>query len=88
MAELPLEASSDMYQWGRVIDYLADAILWDRDFEFSESFLDMDPEILRERRQILGIDDDYFTQIAPDPPPAEVAKLVSATREIVRQKPR
>ncbi|MAI72492.1 MAG: hypothetical protein CMM01_16515 [Rhodopirellula sp.] len=88
LEELPLEASGDMHQWERVIDYLTDAILWDRDFEFSGNFLDMDPEILRERRQSLGIDDNYFTQIAPDPRPAEVAELVSATRKIVRQKPR
>jgi len=86
--ELPLEASGDLHQWEHVIDYLADAILWDRDFELSGTFLDMDPEILRERRQILGIDDDYYTQVAPDPRPAEVAELVSATRKIVRQKPR
>ena len=88
LEELPLEASSDLQQWERLIDYLADAILWDRDFEFIGNFLDMDPEILRERRKILGIDDDYFTQIAPDPGPTELAELVSATRKIVRQKPR
>ena len=88
LEDLPLEASGDMHQWDCVIDYLADAILWDRDFEFSGAFLDMDPEILRERRQSLGIDEDYFTRIPPDPRPAEVAELVSATRKIVRQKPR
>ena len=88
LEELPLEASSDLRQWERVIDYLADAILWDRDFELTGKFLDMDPEIMRERRNILGIDDDYFTQIAPDPRPTELTELVSATRKIVRQKPR
>ncbi len=88
LQELPLEASGDMQQWERVIDYLADAVLWDRDFEFSGTFLDMDPEISQERRQMLGIDEDYFTQIAPDPRPAEIPELVSATRRIVRQKPR
>ncbi len=86
--ELPLEASGDIKQWELVIDYLADSILWDRDFEISGDFLDEDPEISRERRQLLGIEDDYFTQIAPDPRPSEVAGLVSATREIVRRKPR
>ncbi len=88
LEELPLEASSDLQQWERVVDYLADVVLWDRDFEFTDTFLDMDPEILRERRQMLGIEHDYFTQIAPDPRPAELAELVSATRRIVRQKPR
>ena len=86
--ELPLEASGDIKQWELVIDYLADSILWDRDFEISGDFLDEDPEVSRERRQLLGIEDDYFTQIAPDPRPSEVAGLVSATREIVRRKPR
>lgn len=88
LEELPLEASGDMQQWERVIDYLADAILWDRDFEFSGSFLDLDPEISRERQQMLGIDESYFTQVAPDPRPGEVEELVSATRRIVRKKPR
>jgi len=86
--ELPLEASGDIRQWERVIDYLANSILWDRDFEISASFLDADPETSRDRRRMLGIEDDYFTSIAPDPRPSEVADLVSATREIVRRKPR
>jgi hypothetical protein len=36
----------------------------------------------------LGISEDYFTSIAPDPRPDDVLHLVSRTRDIIRAKPR
>ncbi len=85
---LPQEASCDIRHWDEIVDFLADAILWDRDFELSESFLDIDPGISSQRRRLMGIDDDYFTRVPPDPRPDQVFGLVSKTREIVRAKPR
>ena len=67
-------------QWEEWIDYLASAILWDRDFEFVDSFLDADPDSARIRRQALGIDDDYFVCPAPDPNPAQIDQLVADIR--------
>ena len=73
--------------WENLIDGLSGAVLWDRDFEMADSFLDEDPGISRQRRRLLGIDNDYFTQVAPDPRPEEIFQLVTKTREIVRAKP-
>jgi hypothetical protein len=86
--DLPVPSERDICRWEYLVEALSDAILWDRDFEMADSFLDDDPGVSHTRRRLLGIDDDYFTSIAPDPRPDEVYSLVSRTREIVRAKPR
>ena len=86
--ERPSVDSRDMHAWEDIIEHLTDAVLWDRDFEMAESFLDVDPGVSRQRRRLLGIDDEYFTRVAPDPQPEELLNLVSRTRDIVRRKPR
>lgn len=78
----------DLRRWETMVDELADNILWDRDFEMAEGFLDIDPGVSRQRRRLLGIDDEYFTTVAPDPRPEQAFKLASRTRDIVRAKPR
>ena len=78
----------DLRSWETVIERLADAILWDRDYEMAECFLDAAPEAARHRRSLLGIDDDYYTTIAPDPRPGEIPALLSATRALTRARPR
>ncbi len=80
--------SDDLRAWEGIVDELADSILWDRDFEMADGFLDIDPGVSRQRRRLLGIDDEYFTCVAPDPRPEQAYKLASRTREIVRAKPR
>jgi hypothetical protein len=87
-AKLPDRLCSDIHVWERLVDGLTDAILWDRDFEMSESFLDVDPGVSHHRRRLLGISEDYFSSVAPDPRPNEVFGLVSRTRQIVRARPR
>ena len=86
--DLPLPSDPDLHRWEFLIEALSDAILWDRDFEMADSFLDDDPRVSQNRRRLLGIDDDYFTSITPDPDGEDVYRIVSRTREIVRAKPR
>lgn len=86
--ELPDATCPDIERWNSLVESLADAILWDRDFEMADIFLDADPGVSQQRRRLLGISEDYFTSVAPDPRPSDVVQLVSQTRRIVRQKPR
>lgn len=86
--DLPSVTATDLDRWDDLIDILAGAILWDRDFELADSFLDIDPGVSHKRRKMMGIHEDYFTSVAPDPRPEEAFALVSQTREIVRAKPR
>lgn len=78
----------ELRRWETVIERLADAILWDRDYEMAECFLDAAPDAARHRRSLLGIDDDYYTSIAPDPRPCEIPDLITATRALTRARPR
>ncbi len=86
--EIPNESCTDIGQWQILLESLTDAVLWDRDFELADSFLDIDPGVSRRRRRLLGIEDDYFTQIAPDPSSDETFRLAARTQSIVRSKPR
>jgi hypothetical protein len=86
--DLPDESCDEIHAWEYLVDGLTDAILWDRDFEMADGFLDVDPGVSNQRRRLLGISEDYFTSIAPDPRPDEVFHLISRTRDIVRAKPR
>lgn len=86
--EMPEVGCNEIVEWERLIDSLADSILWDRDFEMADSFLDADPDHSQARRELLGIDDEYFLQVPDDPPSYEAMRLASMTRQIVRAKPR
>lgn len=52
--------------WHPLVHSLSDRILWDRDFEMMDEFLDEPPEKAAILRQIMGIDDDYFATAAED----------------------
>ena len=52
--------------WHRLVQSLADRILWDRDYELMGDFLDEPPEKAAMLRQIMGIGDDYFAAAADD----------------------
>ena len=86
--ELPDKDCTDIQQWEWIIESLTDAILWDRDYEMADSFLDVDPGVSQQRRRLLGIDDNYFTQVAPDPSGTEAIRLAERAQAIVRRKPR
>jgi hypothetical protein len=72
----PLPASRSWEQWNDVIESLADRILWDRDYELGELFMDAPPSKSRLMKQSLGIDADYFAAAAPD---ADVQDGIQAT---------
>jgi hypothetical protein len=86
--DVPSVACRDLGVWEDVVDQMVSAILWDRDFEIADGFLDQDPVVSHQRRNLLGIDKDYFTGVSPDPRPTEAFRLIRETRSIVRSKPR
>lgn len=86
--EVPTAVCRDLDVWEDSVDQMVSAILWDRDFEMADGFLDQDPVVSKQRRELLGIDPDYFIDVSPDPHPIEARKLVRETRDIARSKPR
>ena len=85
---LPEETSLEMAGWECLIDELVNSILWDRDFEMADIFLDADPAMAKMHRELMGIKEGYFTEIPADPPAYETMRLASVTRELIRSKPR
>jgi hypothetical protein len=73
--ERPRADSCDWDEWESLIDVLRDRILWDRDFEAEPTFGDADPAAVGDVKSDMGIDDDYFREVAPDPSDEELAAI-------------
>jgi hypothetical protein len=84
----PEACCTDIYRWDLLIESLADCILWDRDYEMAEAFLDDDPEQAAAKKMMLGIDEDYFTGLAPDPRDEQLGDVVASITRLTRAKPR
>ena len=82
------ETSQNLPQWESVVESLADRILWDRDFEMAGSFLDTEPAKASVLKEIMGIETDYYSSVAPDGTASKVDELLREVRHITHQKPR
>lgn len=79
---LPPAESEDVAEWTDLTEHLADRILWDRDFEMGDSFLDTDPAQAAMMKQVLGIESDYYTAIAEEARAEDAAALLASVRQI------
>jgi hypothetical protein len=75
--ELPDEKSRDRGEWELLIECLEGAVLWDTDFE-AQDRLDADPDASRALDQFMGISDNYYTEVAHDPPDDQVNLYIDA----------
>jgi len=60
-----------------LVECLAGCVLWDNDYELEES-LDMPPEESKRFRAVLGMADDYYTDVPLDPPDEQAKLYVDA----------
>jgi hypothetical protein len=75
--------SDDCDAWPDLLDELMDQVLWgDRDFEDEDLMLDVNPDLGPGLKAHLGIDDDYFTGVAPGPSVEELAEIRATLRKI------
>jgi len=75
--ELPHEMDGDKETWTFLVECLAGCVLWDNDYE-SQGSLDLPPEAGRRFRETLGMADDYYTDVPPDPPDNQANLYVDA----------
>lgn len=86
---IPLDThDADMDAWENAIDLLVSNILWDRDFELADGFMDQDPASARQRRKLLGIHDNYFVQPPLDPTASQTRLLLAQVKSLVLRRPR
>jgi hypothetical protein len=74
--------SGDLDEWDVLISCLADGILWDEDWKDSESLMDVDPKAGRAVKEMLGIDEDYYVAVPPDPSTEEMASVWATLRRL------
>jgi hypothetical protein len=79
---LPQPDCEDIGAWDDLLEELMDRVLWgDRDFE-EEFFLDMDPRESRLMKRLMGIDEDYFSAVAPEPTEDQLTTIRETLRRI------
>ena len=83
ITDTPDVKCEDFEEWDVCIEALMDCIFWDRDYEGMDTE-DMDPESGQVLKKLVGISDDYFAGIAPDPKPEQVDAIRQQLREILR----
>jgi len=64
--DIPDPSCEDFDKWNFEVDELADAILWDRDYEDGDIYMDHPPEKTQWLKHMARIPDNYYTAIADD----------------------
>lgn len=75
--EVPSPSSGSEEDWVFCVECLHDAILWDADYLGENLFVDLPPERARALKDEMGIADEYFLSVAPDPSADQVASLLA-----------
>jgi hypothetical protein len=76
--------SEDLDEWELLVVCLADAVLWDEDWKDADSHMDADPGANRVVKKLLGIDEDYYVTVPPDPTDEEMAAVEATLRRLTR----
>ena len=63
---IPQPDSMNIDQWAWFVELVADEILWDRDFSLDGLVADIHPEKANQLKAYLGIEQDYYSTVAPD----------------------
>ena len=80
--DLPDRSCRDDDEWELVVDGLSNRILWDNDFNSVGMFIDTDPDKAGKMREVMGVDDDYYRAIPPDPKDADLPVLLAKLKDL------
>ena len=83
--QMPAPDCKDFDEWEWMLAALENFVLWDTDYVMDDLFMDVDAKTSRRRRQELGINDDYYTAIAPDPTDGELEKIRESLRVLCQE---
>ncbi len=79
----PTIESNAMSDWDVLVECLENRILWDdADWDLEEEIADSPPELAQHQKEFLGITDEYFLAVAPDPPENEIPQLIDDIRKL------
>jgi hypothetical protein len=84
LEELPTPESRDKEHWDFLMLCLEGKVLWDNDWE-ADDRLDVAPEESRRLKSELGIPDDYYIAIPPDPSDEQAEQLLAELRDLTAE---
>ena len=80
---IPDRNSSNFDHWIWFVELIADQILWDRDFSLDELVADIPPEKADQLKAYLGIQQNYYSAIAPDVMEINIAEIRDMIHSLV-----
>ena len=69
---LPKQTCAERDEWDHLVECCANKILWDRDFETADLFLDDSPDRAGALKEFLRINENYYVAVPPDPTPRQL----------------
>ena len=84
LEEYPHPKSRDEETWDFLLECLIGTVLWDNDFE-DDAQLDVSPETSRYLKSTLGMPDNYYVAVPPDPSDDEAENLLQELHELTRE---
>jgi hypothetical protein len=85
--QLPSPSCDDFEEWNLLLECLEECILWDHDYAMGNVFLDADPAVSREEMKCMGIAEDYYLELAPDPTDEELERIRGTLRALTGKTP-
>jgi hypothetical protein len=65
--EVPAESCRDIEEWIQLVECLEAKVLWDADYLDEDLYADQSPEAGQCLKDQMGVPDEYFRAVAPDP---------------------
>jgi hypothetical protein len=84
VGDLPDPDDVDFHCWEYPLEFLEQCVLWDTDWALLEH-LDADPETSQRSKKLLGIEEDYFVAVPPEPNDAQAARLLDELVELTME---
>jgi hypothetical protein len=81
---LPDASSDDPEAWDLILEEIVERILWDCDYQSSNDLMNLPPDVARQVRQVVGIDEEYDLTIPPDPDEGALAVPRQKLTQLVR----
>ena len=82
---VPNPSSASIDEWAFCVDCLHDAILWDSDYLIEDTFVDLPPEEAQVLKKDMGVADEYFLSVAPEPKADQVAALLAGLEALCHE---
>jgi hypothetical protein len=79
----PIVDCLDSEEWSLCMEVLEGYVLWDDDWRTGDLFMDVAPEIAQGPKAFLGIPNEYYTAIPPDPSDAELEESRDRIRKLL-----